>query len=129
MECPRRTRAMSCHSLGPNNFWSSQIILDQTKNNFSLLNFAFWSMTKTFKTYPKQFGLVQNRFGPIEVQGISYIPDGEMMACASASYTYCLPRAPVFPCSSSTLHIWMVWAWSKTKLQAKHIVANILNTK
>ena len=41
--------------------------------------------TRKFWTGPKQFGLVQNRFGPIEGQGISYIPDGEIMACASAS--------------------------------------------
>ena len=35
-----------------------QIVLDQTNNDFSLLNFA------------KHFGRIQTRFGPIQGQGI-----------------------------------------------------------
>ena len=57
-----------------NRFWPGQNILslvqrilNLTKINFSLLNFAFWPMFKTFWWSPNNIGPVQNSFGFIKM--------------------------------------------------------------
>ena len=59
----KQSYLISCHSLGKRfSHWSLKLKFSSEK--------TFLVQYKTIWTGPKQFGLVQNRFGPKEGQGI-----------------------------------------------------------